>query len=76
MTEEVPMDDGAGHEHGWLYDHIGRISGLVLGLVVVGFLAFLAAVGYEPALGVLVVVVIGVLLISLGSQMRGPMRGH
>lgn len=63
-------------EHGWLYNHIGRISGVILGLVFIAFLAFLAVAGYEPALALLVVLVAGVLLVSLGSQLRGPMRGH
>lgn len=60
-----------GRERGWLYNHIGRLAGIVLGLCFVGFVAFLAVLGYPPAIGLLVVAVAGVLLIALGSMLRG-----
>lgn len=58
-----------------LWDHIGRISGVVLGLAVFAFLVVLAVAGDPQALGIIVVVVAGVLLIYLGGRLHGE-RGH
>lgn len=58
-------------EHSWLYDHIGRIAGIVLGAVMFGFVAFLAVAGFHPALYLLVLVVAFVGMIALGGQLRG-----
>ncbi len=55
----------------WLWDHIGRLSGAVLGLLALAGLIFLAAIGFKPALGLIAVVVIGVLLIVVGGKMHG-----
>jgi hypothetical protein len=55
----------------WLYDHIGRLSGLLLGALALVGLLFLAVIGYGPAIGLLVVIVIGILLIAVGGRMRG-----
>lgn len=55
----------------WLWDHIGRITGLFLGALALFALAFLSIIGFHPALGLLVVIVIGFLLIALGGRMRG-----
>jgi hypothetical protein len=60
----------------WLYDHIGRLAGIVLLLLAIAFLAFLAVLGFAPALGLLVVFVAGVLMIALGGSLRGSMRSH
>ncbi len=49
------------------------ISAVVLGLVVFAFLVVLAAAGYEAALAIVVVAVVGVAFIFLGGRMRG---GH
>jgi hypothetical protein len=54
-----------------LWDHIGVISAVVLGLVVLGFLVLLAAAGYEAALAVIVVLVAGIAFIFLGGRTRG-----
>lgn len=56
-----------------LWDHIGVISAVVLGLVVLGFLIVLAAAGYEAALAIIVVLVAGIAFIYLGGRMHG---GH
>ena len=56
-----------------LWDHIGVISAVVLGLAVLGFLIVLAAAGYEAALGIIVVFVAGVAFVYIGGRMRG---GH
>ncbi|MDA8035625.1 MAG: hypothetical protein M0T71_15930 [Actinomycetota bacterium] len=58
----------------WLWDHIGRISGLLLGLLAFAFLVLLASVGWTPAYGIIVVILIGILLIILGGRMRGGGR--
>ncbi len=50
------------------------LSGLALGLVFVALLVVLAANGYAPATSLLVVVVAGFLMISIGSMMRGGAR--
>jgi hypothetical protein len=71
MSAEMPPQ---AREHGWLYNHIGRLSGLALGLLFVVLLLVLAANGYEPATSLLVIIVAGFLMISLGSMMRGGAR--
>ncbi|MGO8874496.1 MAG: hypothetical protein ACLQNG_01845 [Acidimicrobiales bacterium] len=58
-----------------LWDHIGVISGITLGLLVLGFLVVLAAAGDAQALGLIVVIVVGVALIYFGGRMHG-LRGR
>lgn len=55
-------------------DHIGVISGITLGLIVVAFLIVLAFAGDPSALAIIVVGVVGIALIYLGAQMRGARR--
>ena len=55
----------------WLWDHSGRISGIMLGLLACAFLGFLAAAGYTPAIGLLIVIAAGVALIAIGGRVRG-----
>jgi hypothetical protein len=71
MTNEIPE---RARERSWLYNHIGRLSGLALGLAFVALLVVLAANGYAPATSLLVVAVAGFLMISIGSMMRGGAR--
>ena len=71
MTDEP---SGGAPERSWLYNHVGRIAGMVLGIIVIAFVVFLAIVGFRPALYLLVLIVVGVLIISLGGNMRGTMR--
>ncbi len=52
-------------------DHIGVISGLVLGGIAFSFVAALAVMGDEAAVTLLVVAVVGIGLIALGTRMRG-----
>ena len=54
-----------------LRDHIGVISGLLLGSVAFLFVVALAILGDEPALTLLVVIVVGIALIALGTRIRG-----
>jgi hypothetical protein len=55
-------------------DHWGVISGVVLGLFLLGLLILLAVAGDPGALAILVVVGTGLLLIFLFGQMRGQRR--
>ena len=55
----------------WLWDRSGRISGIVLGLLSCAFLGLLAAAGWAPATGLLVVIAAGVALIAIGGRVRG-----
>jgi hypothetical protein len=71
MTSEMSDDQ---REHSWLYNHIGRLSGLALGLIFLILLLVLAAEGYAPATSLLVIFFAGFLMISLGSLMRGGAR--
>lgn len=70
MDRTEPIDKGS-DARGWLYDHIGRISGIVLGLFVVAVIALLSIVGYQPATTLLVIIVTGFLIITVGGKMRG-----
>ena len=58
-------------EHWRLWDHIGVISGVFLGLVALAILLLIAAAGDPGALGILVVVIVGVGLIYFGGQLHG-----
>ena len=71
MSNEIP--DRAS-ERSWLYNHIGRLSGLALGLIFIALLVVLAANGYAPATSLLVIAVAGFVMISVGSMMRGGAR--
>ena len=74
---EPPRDLAAGHyqqpgnRRQWLWGHIGRLSGIVLGIVAFAFLVLLAALGWPPASALVVVVVIGVAMIAIGGRIRG-----
>lgn len=59
-----------------LWDHIGVISGLLLGLVVFAFLVLLAILGDQAALAIVVVVVAGVALIGFGGKLHGLPRSR
>jgi hypothetical protein len=51
-------------------DHIGVISGLFLGFIAFAFVVLLAIRGFEPAVTLLVVLVVGALMVSAGSRLR------
>ena len=70
-----PTDDG-GRTAPWrLWDHIGMISGVLLGLALFAFLVVLAVAGDQQALGRVVVIVVGVALIYFGGRLHG-LRGR
>lgn len=52
-------------------DHVGVISGLFLGGIALLLLLALAIKGYEPAITLVVVIVVFFGLIALGTRMRG-----
>ena len=55
---------------GWLWGHIGRISGIALGVLALGLIVFLAAIGFSPAFGVLMFLLIGTALIFVGGRIK------
>lgn len=57
-----------------LWDHIGRISGVVLGLLLFALLVLLAVAGDPAALAIIVVVLVGIGLIYLGGRLHGGRR--
>ena len=54
----------------WLVEHIGRVLGLLLGLGVVAILALFAALGFHPALYILVFIIAGLVLIVGGGMIH------
>jgi hypothetical protein len=76
MSTEQMIEEPQPASSGWLWDHIGRLTGLLLGACAFGFLVFLALIGSKPALGLVVVLVAGFAMIALGGVMRGEMRSH
>jgi hypothetical protein len=67
----IVVEDAPSQERSWLYNHIGRLAGIVLGLLVIAVIALLAVAGYQPATTLLVVIVSGFLIITVGGKMRG-----
>jgi hypothetical protein len=59
-----------------LWDHIGVISGVVLGSIVFAFLVLLAFLGDQAALAIVVVIVAGIALIGLGGKLHGLPRSR
>ncbi len=55
----------------WWWDHSGRISGAVLGLFFLAFLALLAASGDRAVGIVLVLLVAGAAMIVVGGRIHG-----
>jgi hypothetical protein len=76
MNTEQMIEEPQPASSSWLWDHIGRLTGLLLGACAFGFLVFLALIGSKPALGLVVVLVAGFAMIALGGVMRGEMRSH
>ncbi len=66
-----PGGPQAGARQRWLWEHSGRLSGAVLGLATLGFLTFLAAIGFKPALFLVALVVAGLGVIIVGGRIRG-----
>jgi hypothetical protein len=62
-------DDGELTTLQYLWAHIGMISGVILGLIVFAFVAFLAIKGYEPAITLIIFIVGFFGLIALGGRL-------
>lgn len=69
--EGAPPGAGGRREPFRLRDHVGMISGAVLGVVFFAFLVLLALAGSPGAFVFLVVLVVGVAMIALGGRLRG-----
>lgn len=54
----------------WFVDHVGRITGLVLALLVFCFMVFLVIAGYRPALYVILFFVAGIAMIAFGGRIH------
>jgi len=52
-------------------EHVGMIAAVVLSLVAFLGIVALAILGFEPAFGLLVFVLVGLGLIAAGTRMRG-----
>jgi hypothetical protein len=61
--------DRAGQKQ-WLWDHSGRAAGLFLVFLAFASMVFLAAIGFKPALFLVVLLVVGVATIALGGRIR------
>ena len=55
----------------WLWEHAGRLAGIVLGMLAVAFLAILAIAGYTAAALFIPVLVAGIVLIIVGGRIHG-----
>ena len=55
-----------------LRDRIGVISAVSLFLIAVASLIALAAIGFKPALYLLVVAIVGAALVIYGARLHGP----
>jgi hypothetical protein len=71
MTVNSAETERVDTERGWLWNHIGRLAGLLLFLVAMAFLGLLASVGYKPAEGLLAFVIVVFAMIALGGRLHG-----
>jgi hypothetical protein len=55
----------------WLWEHVGRLAGIVLGVLAVAFMVILALAGYTPAALFIPVVVAFLVLIIVGGRLHG-----
>jgi hypothetical protein len=76
QTPNPPFPQSSVEEEGlswprYIWAHIGMISGFVLGSMCFGFVAFLALIGYRPAIALIICFVGFFGLIALGGRFRG-----
>jgi hypothetical protein len=71
MTGVAAEDEHLVSRRQWLWDHAGRLGGIVLGFFAIAFLAILAVAGYTPAVLFIPVIVAGLVLIILGGRIHG-----
>lgn len=53
-----------------IWDHIGMLTGIVIAGLAVGGTVFLAAIGFAPALFLLVLIVAGLVLLIVGGRIK------
>ena len=72
MTAKAPLltEDREISSRKWLGEHIGRLLGVLLGIVTVVVLALSAALGFHPALYILVFIIAGLVLIVGGGMIH------
>jgi hypothetical protein len=70
MTGEH-AETGTDAPKSWLWEHIGRLAGLCLALITIGFVALLAVAGYAPAVGLLVFIVAVLVMLVVGGRLHG-----
>lgn len=71
MMGSATEDDPLVSRRQWLWEHAGRLAGIVLGMLAVAFLAILAIAGYTAAALFIPVLVAGVVLIIVGGRIHG-----
>jgi hypothetical protein len=69
MSTETTSTGPEAHKS-WLWDHIGRLAGLCLAFVAIGFIALLAVAGYPPAIGLLVFIVAVLVILVVGGRIH------
>lgn len=72
MSEDAQAGDAPRFSARWWWDHSGRISGVVLGLVFLAFLALLAVSGDRTVGIVVVTLLVGAAMIIVGGRIHGP----
>ena len=70
MSTEQTHPPTVERRRSWLFDHIGRIVGLVGALVAFAFVALLAFDHYPPAEGLLVFLVVMFVMIGVGGRIH------
>ncbi|HUY05890.1 MAG TPA: hypothetical protein VMU99_01335 [Acidimicrobiales bacterium] len=72
MTLKTPTttEPGESSSRQWVSDHIGRMLGVLLGLIGVVVLALFASLGFHPALYILVFIGAGFVLIVGGGMIH------
>jgi hypothetical protein len=54
----------------WLWDHIGRLTGIVLAVIFMAFLCLLWVAGFPPAGGLLVFLIAVFVMIAVGGRIH------
>jgi hypothetical protein len=75
-VSDAGVEEGAGAppDRPHARERVGVIAGVLLGLLTLLSLIALAAMGFQPALGMLVVFFVGALIIAGGVRLHGPRR--
>jgi hypothetical protein len=71
MSDDPSGASGVTRRRSWLWDHIGRLAGLLIAMVAIAFVSLLAFAGFLPAEGVLVFLVVVLIMIGVGGRLHG-----